>query len=284
MALYSIGTLLVEIDTFSHSYLPFLLQEKQEAANINLTISHTAKPHDTKQLLKAAQLSFVTIWKDKTDPEHVRWVFEALGGLCTISVNADYSEAEYYYSNVFEYLHTDGFSDFLNPYFQLLLECKLIQNNFTILHSAAVKTGNHAYAFTGPSGIGKSSRARKWIDLFSGEWISGDRPALDVNKGYIYGVPWDGKEAVFRNVRWPLTGIFSIRRSENTEIKEMSVKEKFQTLCEQSLIPLWDTRLAARSMHSLKYLLDQVPMFELYCDITDESIHKANEMIEKALS
>ena len=280
MSLYSIGTLLVEIDTLLHNFQPFLLQKGMPTSNIDLTISHTSKPHITQQLHKVANLSYLTIWKDMSDLECSRWVFEGRDGLCTISVNADYTEAEYYYSSIFECLSHNSYRDFLSPYFQLLLECKLIQNDFSILHSAAIKTENHAFAFTGPSGIGKSSRARKWIDLFSGEWISGDRPAIDVNKAHIYGVPWDGKDAIYKNIHCPLSGIFSIRRSDYTEIKEIPDKEKIQILCEQTFFPLWDTELAARSMHSIKRLISQVPIFELYCDITDESISKANEIIE----
>lgn len=282
MALYSIGTLLVEIDTLSHNLLPFLLPEKLHGSNIDLTIIHTSKPHNTRCLLKAANFAHLTIWKDMSDPQCIRWVFDANDGLCTFSVNADYTEAEYYYSRVFECLTKDDFRDFLSPYLQLLLECKLIQNDFLILHSAAVKTDNRAFAFTGPSGIGKSTRAKKWIDLFSGEWISGDRPAIDVNKVHVYGVPWDGKEAIYKNIHCPLSAIFSVRRSEYTEIREMLEEVKLQTLCEQAFFPLWDVALAAKTMYSIKRLINWVPIFELNCDITDESICKANEMIEIA--
>ena len=68
-------------------------------------------------------------------------------------------------------------------------------------------------------------------------------------------------------------------RSEETSVREMSYEEKFQLLCEQSFIPMWDPELTGKAMHSLTQLIHQVPILELRCDITDESTYKAHDMI-----
>ena len=171
-----------------------------------------------------------------------------------------------------------------SPLIFFLFKCKLVQRGFTVLHSACVDLDGFAYAFTGPSGIGKSSRARKWVDLFSAEWISGDRPAIDSSSGTVYGVPWDGKEAVYRNINRPLNAVLKVKRAEETSVKELSYEEKFQLLCEQSFIPMWDPELAGKAMHSLRQVIQKVPIFELRCDITDESTYKAHDMIMEMIN
>ena len=106
---------------------------------------------------------------------------------------------------------------------------------------------------------------------------------MDGSHGIVYGVPWDGKEAIHRNVSRPLGAILKVKRSSASQIREMTDGEKLQLLSEQTFFPLWDTELAAISQHSLKRLIHRVPIYELSSDITDESMRKAYEIIQEAL-
>ena len=129
-------------------------------------------------------------------------------------------------------------------FIRIAVECMLIRRGYLSLHAAAVEAGGEAYAFTGPSGMGKSTRASAWKEALGAKLINGDRPLIDVRNLVLYGVPWDGKEQCFRNVHYPLRAICEVRRSDSVYIREMSFNQRRKLLLQQSFIPMWDTETA----------------------------------------
>lgn len=284
MAFYSVCSLCVEADFFPQSYDPFFIPVNKLPKNIDLSIKQASWRSSDVTMQKTNVLPNICIFKGIFPPNQQIWAYEAYNGMLAISVDEDYTNAEYFYQDTLNFFGKNEIRKMYSPLFRILIECKLIKSGFTILHSACVELDGVAFAFTGPSGIGKSSRAQKWCDLLDAVWISGDRPAIDVNKGVVYGVPWDGKEAVYRNTCCPLAAIFNVKRSKKTLIRSMSLEEKRQVLCEQTFFPLWDTNLAVKSFESITYLINSVPMFELCCDITDQSIYDSYKMIGEMLN
>ena len=98
---------------------------------------------------------------------------------------------------------------------RLPLECRFVHEGVLSLHAACVEVGGRAVCFTGDSGIGKSTRAKAGAEALGAEFISGDRPAvrLEESGSVACGVPWDGKEQIFRDVEVPLKCILEVRRS-----------------------------------------------------------------------
>ena len=279
MAIYSICSLIVEADALPHSYKPFQIHDEKSKDAIDLSIQRTGKPHSNKNMSKMTDASYLTIWKEMTNNSSFHWMYEARNGMGTFLVDSDYSNVEYYCNSIIEPFIKDGTEEIFRSFFQLVLECKLAQKGYSVLHSACVELNGKAYAFTGPSGIGKSTRASKWHELFGASWVSGDRPAVNTYDGYVYGVPWDGKEAVYRNISFPLSGIYKVTRSKVTEMKEMKEQEKLELLCGQTFFPMWDRNLAIVSMCSLKRLIRGIPIYELCCGISDDSTVKAHDII-----
>ena len=130
-------------------------------------------------------------------------------------------------------------------FIRIALECLLIHRGYVSLHAAAVETDGKAIAFSGPSGVGKSTRARAWMEEFGAQLINGDRPLIDVRNLELYGVPWDGKEQCFRNVHYPLEAILEVRRSHTAYLRAMGFIQRRKLLLRQSFIPMWDTETAA---------------------------------------
>ena len=278
MAQYSICSIIIDTDIISSNYKPFLIKGENDSAD--LKIRHIKRPYSIHSLIKTAEISEMIIWKNESSNDTFRWVYEARNGLCTIWVNKDYSYAEYCYMNKLDYFGNQR-DRILDAYIKIIIECRLIKSGISILHSACVEINGAAFAFTGPSGVGKSTRAGKWCELLSAEWISGDRTGIDSRKGIVYGLPWDGKEAIYRNVNRPLFAILNVKRSNETRINTIESKGKLELLFEQLLIPLWDTELALDSLQSLKSLIDRIYIAELCCDITDESICKSFEIVSE---
>jgi len=156
---------------------------------------------------------------------------------------------------------------------RMALECLLVRRGYVSLHSACIELDGEAYAFSGPSGTGKSTRASAWMKAFSNaELISGDRPLIDVRNLEVYGVPWDGKEQCYRNVHHPLKAVFEVRRmeTETVYIREMSFEQKRKLLMRQCFLPMWDTETAVIQMMNIAKLASSANILRIFCGPTPE--------------
>ena len=283
MAIYSICSLNIETDCLlGKTYHPFLLPVDMRPERIDMTVRQAERPHYTENLRCAAELEDISVW-EKTDRNGkvILWVYTVKNGFGSFSADPEYRKVEYCFSDVLSSLGKNWVGSLFAQFLHIIIRCKLILNGSIILHSACVELDGMAYAFTGPSGIGKSTRASKWCELFAAEWISGDRPVIDVGDVLAYGAPWDGKEAIYRNTCCPLAAILKVSRSESAQIIDMTDKEKLQLLFEQVFFPMWDVKLAAKAVVLIKRLIEKIPVYELRCDITDESVIKAKSILNE---
>lgn len=155
-------------------------------------------------------------------------------------------------------------------YVRIALECMLARRGYVSLHAAAVEVQDKAYAFTGPSGMGKSTRANAWIEVLDAALINGDRPLIDTRNPKLYGVPWDGKECCFRNVHYPLRAICEIRRSGSVYVRKMSYAQRRKLLTRQCFIPMWDTETAMIQMANISRLAKNTEIIRIFCGPTTE--------------
>lgn len=146
-------------------------------------------------------------------------------------------------------------------------ECRFCYEGIVSLHAACVENGTYAVAFTGHSGLGKSTRAKAWVDTLGFEWISGDRPAVRLEKegSTACGVPWDGKEQIFRDVERPLKAILEVRRSPANYIRKLTRDQARQLIMQQSFVPMWDTDAAVMAMANVRRLIDKTPVYRVFC-------------------
>ena len=151
-------------------------------------------------------------------------------------------------------------------------ECRFCYEGIVSLHAACVEMGDFAVAFTGHSGLGKSTRARAWVEGLGAQWISGDRPAvrLEKNGATACGVPWDGKEQIFRDVEKPLKCIMEVRRSPLNYVRQLNEDQARQLIMQQSFVPMWDTDAAVMAMANVRQLVRKVPIYRVFCGPTAE--------------
>lgn len=98
-----------------------------------------------------------------------------------------------------------------------------IATEFTLLdiitlHASAISCSGRTIVFTGPSGIGKSTRTRVWVEEFpESRVINGDKPFIHVTQNNLcaYGSPWCGKEGWNSNERGDIQAIFLIERADS---------------------------------------------------------------------
>ena len=165
-------------------------------------------------------------------------------------------------------------------YVRIAVECMLARRGYVSLHAASVEVNGEAFAFTGPSGLGKSTRAEAWIKGIDAKLINGDRPLIDVRNGDLYGVPWDGKEKCFRNVRYPLKAICEVRRSESVYVRKMSLSQKRSLLMKQCFLPMWDTETAAIQMMNITKLAKTMNIVRIFCGPNEEDARKLYNVLK----
>ena len=166
-------------------------------------------------------------------------------------------------------------------FIRIPLECRFVHEGVLSLHAACVEEGGRAVCFTGDSGIGKSTRAKTWVDALGAEFISGDRPAvrLEENGSVACGVPWDGKEQIFRNVERPLRAILEVRRAPFTRLRRLSAEQAYRVLVRQCFIPMWDPDTAALAMVNVKQLCRITPVYRLFCGPDAEAARETRRIL-----
>ena len=162
-----------------------------------------------------------------------------------------------------------AFDDIENSRFLLrtAFECRFCHEGIVSLHAACVELDGFAVAFTGHSGLGKSTRAKAWVDGLGAQWISGDRPAVRLERdgSTACGVPWDGKEQIFRDVEVPLRCILEVRRSPANYVRALSEEQARRVITQQCFIPMWDTDSAVLALSNVRSLIRKTPVYRVFC-------------------
>ena len=145
---------------------------------------------------------------------------------------------------------------------------KLMLYGGMMLHSSAVELDGRAYLFSGPSGMGKSTHARLWEDLFPNARIfNDDKPALRQKDGvwYAYGTPWCGKNGININISAPIAGICFLKRGETNEIRRLSKIEAASAVFSQTLNCFASSNGLDVLVKIIDRLIDSLPIYELRC-------------------
>lgn len=166
-------------------------------------------------------------------------------------------------------------------YVRLALECLLARRGFVSIHAAAVELDGEAYLFTAPSGVGKSTRARAWIESLGARLVSGDRPLICVETMELFGVPWDGKEQCFRNVRIPLNTICEVRRGKALHGRRLSQPQSRRLLMRQCFLPMWDTETAVIQMRNILRLSRGAKILRVFGGRSSGDAKRLYKMIRK---
>ena len=171
-----------------------------------------------------------------------------------------------------------GYAESICLYRELCL--RLPQKNALLLHAAVIGDGSHAYAFTAPSGTGKSTHICRWREAF-GEpiyVINGDKPILRLIDGvwWAYGTPWCGKEGWHTNTSRPLSALCFLSRGEEDQIFRMSPLEAVPALMHQVLLPS-EPDMARSTMKLLDHLVTNVPLYRMKCTPTEAAARVARE-------
>lgn len=150
---------------------------------------------------------------------------------------------------------------------------KLIKHDCFLMHASVIAANGSAYAFTAPSGTGKSTHAALWRRNFPNTFmVNDDKPIIKISDGKVYacGTPWCGKHKLSSNVVLPLRGIGIITRSKELYVKRVAPKDEIAMMLNQIYRPK-NSELMFLTIDLLNIMLKNVPLYRIGCDISDEA-------------
>ena len=172
--------------------------------------------------------------------------------------------------------------EYIEPFIvgQKIAERALSYDAF-LMHGAVVATEGLGYLFTAASGVGKSTRAKIWLDEYPGSFIvNGDKPLIKVTDSEIFacGTPWCGNEGWNTNTMVPLKAIFLLERADEKQntIEEVSLGKAFPILLQQTYRPR-DTENMRKTIVLLKALEGKIKIYRFQSAPTSEAIRLAYE-------
>ncbi len=147
-----------------------------------------------------------------------------------------------------------------------------------LFHGSVIAVDGKAYLFTAKSGTGKSTHTRLWRKYFGDRavMINDDKPLIQITDDSIvaYGTPWDGKHRISTNTHALLAGICILRRGSDNVIRAITPQEAYPTLLQQCYRPM-EKEALLKTMQLLDRLEENVPFYELFCNISEEAVKVA---------
>lgn len=146
-----------------------------------------------------------------------------------------------------------------------------------LFHAAVVSYEGKGYMFLGPSGTGKSTHARLWLQHIEGTaLVNDDNPVVRIdNQGtvVVYGSPWSGKTPCYRNVSYPLGGIAVLSQAPYNKMSRLDGLLAYAALMSSISGKRWDSRIANGLHQTENMLAKTVPVWHLDC-LPDEAAAK----------
>ena len=161
---------------------------------------------------------------------------------------------------------------------------ELALRGIIFIHSAVIEHDNCAYSFLAPSGVGKSTHCRQWLQAFGdkAKVLNGDKPfySFKGNEFFVFGSPWRGKESWGYNGEARVKGLCFLERGETNEIRKATEQEVITKLFSQICLPKNPVVLAS-FMPIMNKIVTTVPCYILKCNISTEAALVAYEGMNK---
>ena len=143
-----------------------------------------------------------------------------------------------------------------------------------LMHASVIEVDGFAYAFSAPSGTGKSTHTSLWLkNIPNARVINGDKPLMRVeDDGTVtaFGTPWNGKENWGDNIKATMKAVCFLDRGEQNEIRRCGEEESIMRLAQQLYLRGGRTSVNLQLL-MMDALVRAVPFFVLKCNISDEA-------------
>ena len=205
------------------------------------------------------------------------WAFVSLmnedvvkrNGKYVLTCSRDYSEMTLYISR--KPYYEEVVQRWLTPYIPMssairaACEAGMTMRDGMPLHAALVEKDGYGVVFLGPSGMGKSTQAKLWVEHQGADFIIGDRPGLRrIDGQWIgFGMPWDGKDGIRQQKQVPIRALISLEQAPENSIRRLTKQEAMIVLLNQVMMPMWDDAAMALLTPLMGQLATEIPFYHL---------------------
>lgn len=155
----------------------------------------------------------------------------------------------------------------LNDFLMLSFIYSAAYRKTLVLHASCVAVGPEGCAFAGPSGIGKSTHSRLWLEHIPGSrLLNDDQPVLrrmPDDSIRIYGSPWSGKTPCYRNEGVRLNTLFFMEQATENHAIRLNGIHTFCRLLEATSAIGRDSSTFAPVSETLAWLAGTIPAYLL---------------------
>lgn len=161
---------------------------------------------------------------------------------------------------------------------------KILKYNAIAIHSSAVKYCDKCILFSADSGVGKSTHAKMWEELYHDKVkiLNDDKPIvrqLD-DELVVYGTPFAGGTTKFQNDCAKLYAIVFLERSGNNSIEEILPSVALRYLF-KSIIRRIGKKSMDYSLDMLNNILENTKFYILHCNQDKSAAILAHDTIIK---
>ncbi len=188
-----------------------------------------------------------------------------------IDFEREKSNREAVYENTPIVDYPDSYLETLAVYRKIVTA--LLDYNVFLMHGSAVCVNDYAYIFTAPSGVGKTTHTRLWLENIDGAFvINGDKPLIKVcdEKCVVYSTPWSGKEGMNNNTHAALKAICFLERGKDNEIIETPFSSVISSFIQQCYRPSEADKMQ-KTLFLLKKLGGKVRFYRLSCNMEPDA-------------
>lgn len=197
-------------------------------------------------------------------------------------------EIEIYPEEIEAERNYDDVAAYSNQYLETVATLRKLGEVFplhdrALCHGAVISFADvGGFMFAAPSGTGKSTHIHLWKKYLGDtvEIINGDKPFLEIRDEsvVVYGTPWAGKENWQKNKSAELKGICFLKRGKENKIRRAEPLECLELMMHQVYMPR-NAEAAGKTLELLEKILERVPVYILYCDISEDAVKCSFEML-----
>lgn len=164
-----------------------------------------------------------------------------------------------------------GTSGILN---RIGFENLLLHHHSVLLHASLIKYAGQGIAFTGTSGVGKSTQADLWHRCLGADILNGDRAALRLtDQGWIaYGSPFAGTSNIYRNDHTPLRAVVVLEQGKENHLERLNGALAMKYIWPEISARRWDRNFTEPASALCAQLINQIPVYLLRCLPNEDAV------------
>lgn len=159
------------------------------------------------------------------------------------------------------------------------LETLLLQHDGLLLHASLIEYKGIAIAFTGPSGVGKSTQADLWHCCEGAQILNGDRAALrkTADGWWGFGCPYAGTSGIYKNRTAPLGAVAVLRQGKENSLRPLDIREALRCMYPEMTVHHWEKDFVTKATDLCLDLLESIPVYLLECRPEESAVKLLKE-------